>query len=242
MTGSKEKSMAAEPRHAAWHTDSRFAVKLLAEEGQASDLAADLSDFAAAVDVAVEWLDEVDPAREGDERLAIVETRDGESREVWTYPPSNEPSAGQELVALFGFNPATWRSDGARSFVGERNREPRVLTNALRKSSAAAVRTVVPAPAQSGPPVAPAPVRSRPGREWLQAGKGVGDSVGTAVHRAWADLPSRCCLVAAAASLWLALALTEPLLLVLVLGALGGLWPLRHRRSRAETEDAGELF
>jgi hypothetical protein len=98
--------MASETRHAAWQTERRFALRLLPEGGAPTDLADGLTDFLDAFDLAFEWLNREDPARTGTATLAIVETSDGVSEEVWTYPPA--PGNGQELVTRLGFNPLNW--------------------------------------------------------------------------------------------------------------------------------------
>jgi len=96
----------SETRHAAWRTERRFAVRLLPEGGPPTELADGLTEFFDAFDLAFEWLNREDPARTGGATLAIVETSDGVSEEVWTYPPL--PSSGEELTARLGFNPANW--------------------------------------------------------------------------------------------------------------------------------------
>ena len=105
--GDRGESMAtSETRHAAWRTERRFAVRLLPEGGPPTDLAEGLTEFFDAFDLAFEWLNREDPARTGGATLAIVETWDGESEEVWTYPPL--PSNSEELTTRLGFNPANW--------------------------------------------------------------------------------------------------------------------------------------
>jgi hypothetical protein len=96
----------SETRHAAAQTERRFAVRLLPEGGPPTELADGLTEFFDAFDLAFEWLNREDPARTGGATLAILETCDGVSEEVWTYPPL--PSNGQELTARLGFNPANW--------------------------------------------------------------------------------------------------------------------------------------
>src|SRR5579859_8005769 len=96
----------SETRHAAWRTERQFAVRLLPEGGPPTELADGLTEFFDAFDLAFEWLNREDPARTGTATLAIVETCDGVSEEVWTYPPL--PSNGEELTARLGFNPANW--------------------------------------------------------------------------------------------------------------------------------------
>jgi hypothetical protein len=96
----------SETRHAAAQIERRFAVRLLPEGGPPTDLADGLTEFLDAFDLAFDWLNREDPARTGGATLAILETSDGVSEEVWTYPPL--PSNGQELTARLGFNPANW--------------------------------------------------------------------------------------------------------------------------------------
>ena len=79
--------MAQETRHAAWQTERSFAVRLLPEAGPPTDLASGLTEFLDAFDLASEWVSREDPARNGAATLAIIETRDGVTEEVWTYPP-----------------------------------------------------------------------------------------------------------------------------------------------------------
>jgi hypothetical protein len=88
MVVRKESSMATETSHAAWRTQRRFAVRLVAEQEPARDLADQLPDLMSAIDLAVDWLNREDPARNRAIRLTIVESRDGAPVEVWTYPPS----------------------------------------------------------------------------------------------------------------------------------------------------------
>jgi hypothetical protein len=89
--------MAGNARHAAWQTERRFTVTLRPVDGSQTELAGDLTDYLDAVDFAFEWLNAEDPARNGTATLAIVETEDGVSTEVWTYPPA--PSGTHELVS-----------------------------------------------------------------------------------------------------------------------------------------------
>ena len=99
--------VSSEARHAAWQTERRFAVRLLPEGGQPTELAGGLTEFLDAFDLAFEWLNREDPARTGSATLAILETCDGVSEEVWTYPPL-PGNGGQELTERLGFNPANW--------------------------------------------------------------------------------------------------------------------------------------
>ena len=101
--------MANETRHAAWQSERLFAVRLLPEEGDPTELADGLGDFLEAVDFAVEWLGREDPERTGTASLAIFETSSGEAEKVWAYPPDGTPD-GSPLMEIFGFDPVTWKS------------------------------------------------------------------------------------------------------------------------------------
>ena len=101
--------MAESTRHAAWHEQTSYAVKLLPEPGLqpglALQLAGGFADFLDAFDFASEWLDEEDPGREGKRCIAIFETRGDVTARVWTYP-AGPPE--ESLVQLFGFDPVRW--------------------------------------------------------------------------------------------------------------------------------------
>lgn len=196
--------MAAEYRHAAWHTDKSFAVQLLVEHERPMDLASGLPDFLAATDVAFDWLNQEDPTRTGSVNLVIVERRPDASSTVWSYPPPVR-SPGQDLIDLFGFNPAAWephsgsrlptRSTVSRRLAGTPRRpEPRALPSSepLRDPpalpSTALPAAALPAPAlpargpdphAAPPPPAPArpPLRvdrDRPARPATAATAGAG--------------------------------------------------------------------
>ena len=64
-------------------------------------------------------------------------------------------------------------------------------------------------------------------------------SIAASAARAWDNRASRCCLIAAAASLWLALALADPIFLITLLASITGLWVL-HRRNDTPTTDPDE--
>ena len=201
--------MATDERHAAWQTERSYAVQLRAAGEEPRDLASGLEEFLAAVDFAFEWLQEEDPRRDGSERLAIVELRDGTRHEVWSYPPSDEPSAGQELVGRYGFNPVSWQPPP----------EPEVHEAAP------------PAPPPVSDPVSVEPIvfepeepEAPPGRAATLKELAVGWSRG-----AWDDKVTRVCLIVALASLWLSIGLADPIFLVVFLGAAAGLWRLRER-------------
>jgi len=102
--------MAEDTSHAAWHDKREFTVRVIPAEGPARDLISGFTSFLAAVDYVSEWLDREDPACASDLRLAVIQTQAGVSSEVFSYPPVPEPSAAQELVQRYGFNPAAPRS------------------------------------------------------------------------------------------------------------------------------------
>ena len=101
--------MANETRHAAWQSERSFAVRLLPEEGDPTELVDGLGDFLEAVDFAVEWLAREDPERTGTASLAIFETSTGEAEKVWAYPPDDSPD-GSPLMEIFGFDPVNWKA------------------------------------------------------------------------------------------------------------------------------------
>src|SRR5579864_2818097 len=158
--------MASNTRHAAWQTERRFAVKLYPAEGSQLELASDLRDFFDAVDFASEWLTSEDPGRNGTAKLAIVETRDGVSEEVWTYPPA--PSHAGELVGRLGFDPVTWTGTPDYSVAEHKSRlSERVASSATRLPLPAPLpEKPLPAPvvetsrASKPPPAPPVPAPS----------------------------------------------------------------------------------
>jgi len=235
--------MAVDARHAAWQPNTTFAVRLLAESGAETELAPSLPDLSAATELAFEWLNRADPEREGKVRLAVVRVDADGARTVWTYPPG-EP--GQELVALFGFNPATWQSQSPhRPPV----REPRHSLGTLLAhrpeppSSGNQGSTAAPGPATAltPPPAGPEPATAlasgaagrppvpratlRARHDWARLER----VAAAALRETWDDLLSRVLLVVAAFSTSFALALLEPVLLVLSLATLAGLWARRRR-------------
>jgi hypothetical protein len=58
------------------------------------------------------------------------------------------------------------------------------------------------------------------------------------LRSAWEERVSRACLVLGVVSLWLALTLTDPRFLVLLVLALAGLWQRRAARAAAVARDA----
>ena len=201
--------MATDERHAAAQTERSYAVQLRVAGEEPRDLASGLEEFLAAVDFAFEWLQEEDPRRDGSERLAIVELRDGTRHEVWSYPPSDEPSAGQELVGRYGFNPVSWQPPP----------EP-----ALHEAAP-------PAPPPVSDPVHVEPIVFEPEEPEAPPGRAATlkeQAVGWA-HGAWDDKATRACLIVALASLWLSIGLADPIFLLVFLVAAAGLWRLRER-------------
>src|SRR2546421_5694025 len=142
--------MANETRHAAWQTERRFAVRLLPEDGPPADLASGLTEFLDAFDFASEWVSREDPARDGTASLAIVETQDGVTDEVWTYTPG-QPAAD--------FSPLNW---AAVPRFPNRERKSR-LRERVEHAGPVVERapTVVP-PSPPQRPVAQRPVEQRP--------------------------------------------------------------------------------
>jgi hypothetical protein len=207
--------MATDERHAGGETERTYAVQLVAGEAEPRDLTAGLTEFLAAVDFAFEWLQREDPQRDGTDRLSIIETRDGGRHEVWSYPPSEEPSAGQELVEVYGFNPVSWQPPSPPAQV------PRVAPPAPPPA-------LDPAPSE---PTVPEPEPAPPPRH--VAGRA---AIVAWWRAAWDDKASRCCLIVAAVALWLTVGLADPVFLAALGVALAGLWMLRDRR-RAPAPD-----
>jgi hypothetical protein len=226
----KETGMAHETRHAAWQTERRFAVRLLPEDGPPTDLASGLTEFLDAFDFASEWVSREDPARDGTASLAIVETQDGVTEEVWTYTPG-QPAPD--------FSPLSWP---AVPEFPSRQRKSR-----LRERIGSAVVVERP-PAVTPPSPPPRPVfvappepeivrttevaaaRERP-QQWLR----------TRVRAAWNDRLARVCLIGSGASLWFSVGLADPHFLLPLLVFLPALW-WRHRNrdetpAEAEPED-----
>jgi len=250
-----------ETRHAAWQTERRFAVRLLPESGPPTKLADGLTEFLDAFDLAFEWLNREDPARTGSATLAIVETCDGVSEEVWTYPPL--PGNGQELVTRLGFNPVSWAGVPEYSTDERKSRlRQRIGADEPREAEAPWEQIERAVEAETAPTVAPkvepaeAPIAAPPGappepepepkptsdhaepaivhvttRKWIL----------TNVRVAWADRLSRCCLVLSGASLWFALGLADPKILAPLLVFVPTLWWRRRNQEvpapESETED-----
>jgi hypothetical protein len=224
----KETSMANETRHAAWQTERRFAVRLLPEDGPSADLASGLREFLDAFDFASEWVSREDPARDGTTSLAIVETQDGVTEEVWTYTPG-QPAAD--------FSPLNW---AAVPEFPTRQRKSRLRERVAHAGPLVERAPIVVPPTPPQRPVAPpepeivttevAAARETP-RQWIR----------TRVLAAWNDRLSRCLLIAAGASLWFSVGLADPHFLLPLLVCLPALWWRQRSRDtstpEAETED-----
>lgn len=223
--------MATEIRHAAWQTGGSFAVKLLVEQRPPEDLASGLTEYLDAVDFAIEWLDREDPARDGPIQLAIVETRDGVTEEVWTYPPP-PPGGGAELVKLFGFDLVNWEPAGRGPPAGERRTRlsQRVPPAPPRTVEHVAKATTPKEPLPPGPDASPDDVHA-PARPSVRT------LIAATARAVWDDPVSRCLLFLGIASLWLALGLADPAFLVLLLVSLPCLWWRQRRESAARAED-----
>jgi hypothetical protein len=213
----KETSMAHETRHAAWQTERRFAVRLLPEDGPPADLASGLTEFLDAFDLASEWVSREDPARDGTASLAIVETQDGVTEEVWTYTPGRPPA---------DFSPLSWAAAPEFPHRERRSRLRERVGSAVVVERAPAV--VPPSPPPRPVVVAPpepeivrtteVPAARETPRQWLR----------TRVRAAWNDRLARCCLIGSGASLWFSVGLADPHFLLPQLVFLPGLW-WRHR-------------
>lgn len=234
--------MASNARHAAWQTERRFAVKLYPVDGSQTELACDLTEFLDAVDFAFEWLNSEDPARNGTATLAIVETLDGASEEVWTYPPA--PSSAGELVNRLGFNPVTWAGTPDYSISEHKSRlRERVASTAARlplplPEAPAPPPVVEPARAPKPSPAPPPPASPRvraavpvdahaAARKWVRANARI----------AWDDRISRILLILAGATLWFTIGLADPTFLVPLAVFVGGLW-WRHGHRPPPAGDA----
>ncbi len=249
-----------ETRHAAWQTERRFAVRLLPEGGPPTELADGLTEFLDAFDLAFEWLNREDPARTGLATLAIVETCDGVSEEVWTYPPL--PANGQELVTRLGFNPVSWagvpgystdeRKSRLRQRVGadEPHEAEAPWEQIERAVKQEAAPTVAPSVEPTAAPIAAPPVASpkpevepKPTPADPDVPRFDGTEPATvevtrrkwlvaSVRAAWDDRLARCCVVLSGASLWFALGLADPKVLAPLLVFVPALW-WRHRNREA---------
>ena len=232
--------MATEQRHAAWQTKGSFTVQLLAEQAPPTDLVSGLHELLDAVDFAVEWLNREDPAREGSARLAIIETRAGLAEEVWTYPPSKQRTASQELVRIFGFNPAAWRPQGAETAAPSHRRHAATAAPTKTAGSARADSSAGDEPAPHAAPPATAVAAELRADEAVDAVRSsrstIRSSAIAAVRAAWERPASRSCLILAVLSLWLSLTLSDPAFLALLTASATTLWVLHHRRQTPITD------
>ncbi len=226
--------MANETRHAAWQSERLFAVRLLPEEGDPTELADGLGDFLEAVDFAVDWLSREDPERTGTASLAIFETTSaGGAEKVWAYPPDDSPE-GAPLMKIFGFDPVTWKAASSEYSP----REPALGTFFTRAPEGATASAPPPPPPRprlapvAAPPAfvaveheepsPPALPRLRPRR---------------ALAAVWNDPIARAFLFLAAVSLWLAIAFSDAGILAFVLVAVSGLWWRRDKLIAAAETD-----
>jgi hypothetical protein len=221
MRVSEEKSMAPTYSHAGGNNRRSFEIQVLPEHGEPTELAAGLTDFLEAVELATDWLAREDPRREGSTGVAIFALRDGGAPEsVWQYPPPQQPAAQRTLVDTFGFDPVGWVS-AVQEFKGERR---------------------LPTPAPASPPLHAVEAQqpaSEPGPRAVRLPKRRHEAV-PLVRSAWEDPVSRACLIVGAASLWLSLTLVEARFLALLLLALTGLWWRRDHRAAAAAEAAND--
>lgn len=249
--------MASETRHAAWHNQPRYAVRLLSGPEPAGDLVEGLTEFRDAVDFAWDWLDRVDPARDLATRMAILETRDGVTREVWTYAPDSRRGPQetrerrQSLVEIFGFNPVTWES-GVREFSAGEQRTG--LRDRLRTAPPAPAPTPAVAPPRPAAPAGPmpSPVASGTvggtGAAHVRAEAPGQESSATSTHRririltrrVWDDRLSRVCLLASLAWLWLSLVSTDLHFLLPLLATVPILYWRQHSRGKLGPEGDAE--
>lgn len=236
--------MASNTRHAAWQ-ERRFAVKVYPVDGSQLELVADLTDFFDAVDFASDWLTSEDPGRNGTAKLAIVETRDGVSEEVWSYPPA--PSHAGELVGRLGFDPVTWAGTPDYSVAEHKSRlSERVASSATRLPLRPPLPEPPPLPAPvveaprapKPPPAAPIPAAPPDMRAVFQADARVAARkwVRTNARIAWDDPISRVLLILAGATLWFTIGLADPILLVPLAIFVGGLW-WRHEHRPPPVDD-----
>ena len=209
--------MAHEARHAAWQTERRFTVRLLPEDGAPTDLAGGLTQFLDAFDLASDWVNREDPARDGTARLEIVETHDGVTEQVWTYTP------GQPAPE---FNPLSW---AAVPEFPSRRRKSRLRERVGTAVVVERAPTVVP-PSPAPRPVVVARPEPKPVRrpEVAAAGENPWRWLRTSVRTAWHDRLSRICLIGSGASLWFSVGLADAHFLLPLLIFLPALW-WRHR-------------
>jgi hypothetical protein len=249
--------MATDTRHAAWQTKT-YAVRLLAPAEPARDLVDGLDDYGDALDFAKEWLYRLDAARDESTRIVILETSGDSAREVWSYPAAESGDAdehdnGQELVKVFGFNPATWTSSVREFSTGEQKRSlrdristagvapPEITSQRLlpiQRPESKPLRvqsfapTAPPAPSTPAPPTAPI-VRPIGKREHAHRHPDPWQRVVDYAKRAWADRIARVGLILAIVSFWFALVATD---FRVLLGVLVGVPLVWHRLKREPDE------
>ncbi len=225
--------MADETRHAAWQSERSFAVRLLPEGGEPTELAAGIGDFMEAVEFAVEWLGREDPERTGTASLAIYETRAGDSEKVWAYPP-DEPDDGDPLMKIFGFDPVTWQP-GSNGYMP---REPALGTFFTRPVENVTAAPPPPPAPRYIPPAAPSQpivVGAAEEPETPRAGRHLRPR--SELAAAWADPVARSLLLVGGFLLWLTVAFGYASGLLFVLFALSGLWWRRGKLvGMAETD------
>jgi hypothetical protein len=251
--------MAIDSRHAAWQTQRTYAVRLLAPGEAARDLVDGLDDYADAFDFAKEWLYRLDATRDESTRVVILETNGGATREVWSYPAEESAEAdghdnGQELVKVFGFNPATWKSS-VREFSTDEPKQslrdrittagtapPEVFperlppiqrpeTKPLRIPFAPTAPSAPSAPSASSTPAPPTTPIARPvgKREPTHRHPDPWQRVVNYAKRAWIDRVARVGLILAIVSFWFALVTTD---FRVLLGVLVGVPLVWHRLKR----------
>ncbi len=226
--------MANETRHAAWQSERRFAVRLLPEEGDPTELAEGLGDFLEAIDFAVEWLSREDPERTGTASLAIFETSSGEAEKVWAYPPDDSPE-GSPLMEIFGFDPVNWKAASSEYSP----REPALgtfFTRAQENATPPAPR-VAPVALRAVPVAPPQPALVAVDEEEPNAPTRPHLRPRRALAAAWHDPVARSFLFLAGISLWLAVAFSDASILAFVLVAVSGLWWRRDKLIAAAETD-----
>jgi hypothetical protein len=230
------------------HAAACFAVRLLEESGAGAELATGLADLADATDFAVDWLDREDPRREGSVHLVIVRVDDAGVHTVLTYP-ADAPDRSPGLVAVFGFDPTTWKPHDLNRPPKEELRR-RLLSG---PRSPAAAPGSLPSPVEPEPvepvrvepqpvehqPVETEPVETEPvgleprRRHWADLAGGAS----ALMRSSWNDGFSRAFLIAAGVSTWLTVTLFEPVFFVVALAMSGALWARQRQLQGVEQDD-----